>query len=93
MARSRAYEELVEELTEALGERRLHTSREAAVLAARLVHGRMRQLRVQLAQANHRGDALGDAVEGFLFGDLEQVELVMAWLAQRTIIDDDDAAA
>jgi hypothetical protein len=92
VARSRAYQELVEELTAALGKDVLLTGPEAARMSARVVHQRLRALRIELAEASHRGDALGDAVEGFLFGDLQQVELVMAWLAQRSVIEDDDAA-
>jgi len=58
---------------------------DASMLAAKSVLRRLRTLRDERDQCARQAEQLAEAVEGFLFGDLEQVEVLMAWLSYQSV--------
>jgi hypothetical protein len=89
MSRSRELVELTGGIDAALGEQWPLTRDQSATVAAKVVLKRLRALRLERDVNVEHAERLATAVEGFLFGDLEQVELLMAWLSYQSVLGDE----
>jgi hypothetical protein len=86
MSRSKELGELIEGINSALAGPWPVSQGEASTLAAKAVLRRVRAVRQERDVNSHHAERLAEAVEGFLFGDLEQVELLMAWLSYQSVL-------
>lgn len=89
MSRSPELDGLIGDIERALGPRWPAGREEVALVAAEAVVGRVRAAREERDDVSAHAERLAEAVEGHLFGDLEQVELLMAWLAYQSVLADE----
>lgn len=81
-------EELTRGIEAALGDRWPLTRHEVAQTAAKAVLWRVRAMRSDRDVHADQAARLAEILEQALFEDVEQVELLRAWLAYRSVLED-----